>query len=355
MILNIALLPGDGIGPEITRQAVKVIDAVCNKKGHEPRYREGLIGAVAVEKTGDPYPDKTHKICMSSDSVLFGAIGDPRFDNDPAAKIRPEKGLLDMRQKLGLFANIRPLLTFRPLLHMSPLKREIVEGAGFLTIRELTGGIYFGEPRGRSEDGNTAFDTSVYRRDEIKRIAHLAFDFATKRDNKLTMVDKANVLATSRLWRESIKEMEKEYPRVSVDYMYVDNAAMQIIRSPRDFDVILTENMFGDILTDEAAVISGSLGLIPSASVGDNTSVFEPIHGSYPEAAGKNVANPLAAILSASMMLEYAFGLKQEATIVKKAAEASLKEGVVTKDLDPDMAKGTSHVGDFIASWINRA
>lgn len=352
MNLKIAVLPGDGIGPEIIDQAIKVVDAVCEKAGHSVEYTPALTGATAIFETGNPYPEQTHKACMESDAVLFGAIGDPRFDNDPRAKVRPEKGLLEMRQRLGLYANIRPVTTFPSLLHKSPLKKELVEGADFVAIRELTGGIYFGRPQGRSEDGNTAYDTCVYHRFEIERIAKLAFEFAMKRRKKLTLVDKANVLATSRLWRETVQEMAPSYPEVELDYMFVDNAAMQLIQWPKKFDVMVTENMFGDILTDEASVITGSLGLLPSASVGIHTSVFEPIHGSYPQAAGKNIANPIATVLSAALMFEYAFKLNQEADMIRKAVEASLEQGIVTEDIDKTRAVSTSTLGDWLASHI---
>jgi 3-isopropylmalate dehydrogenase len=353
MNLKIAVLAGDGIGPEIVEQAIKVVNSICRKSGHSPEYTEGLVGAVAIDKTGNPYPEETHKICMESDAVLFGAIGDPRFDNDPKARVRPESGLLEMRKKLGLYANIRPVMTFPSLVHKSPLKKEIVEGADFVAIRELTGGIYFGKPQGRSEDGNTAYDTCVYHRYEIERICRLAFDFAMNRRKKLTMVDKANVLATSRLWRETMQELAPDYPEVEVEYMFVDNAAMQIIQWPKRFDVLVTENMFGDILTDEASVITGSLGLLPSASIGLHTSVFEPIHGSYPQAAGKNIANPVATVLSAALMFEYAFKMDDAAALVRKAVEASIAEGVVTTDIDSSNAAGTSEVGDWLAGWID--
>ena len=352
MKLKIAVLAGDGIGPEIVEQAIKVIEAVCAVKGHVTEYKEGLVGAVAIDKTGNPYPEETHNICMEADAVLFGAIGDPRFDNDPKARVRPEKGLLEMRQRLGLYANIRPVMTFPSLLHKSPLRKDIVEGADFIAIRELTGGIYFGRPQGRSEDGDTAYDTCVYHRYEIERILHTAFDFAMKRKKKLTMVDKANVLATSRLWREIMQEMAPAYPEVDVEYMFVDNAAMQIIQWPGRFDVLVTENMFGDILTDEASVITGSLGLLPSASIGLHTSVFEPIHGSYPQAAGKNIANPLATVLSAALMFEYAFKMEAEAALIRKAVEASIEHGFVTEDIDPLKARKTSDVGDWLANRI---
>lgn len=354
MNLNIAVLPGDGIGPEIIDQAVKVIDAVAKKMNHHIAYSFGLTGASAIDQVGDPYPEASHSLCMAADAVLFGAIGDPRFDNNPRAKVRPEQGLLSMRQKLGLFANIRPVNTFPSLIHKSPLRRELVEGADFVAIRELTGGIYFGRPQGRSEDGNTAYDTSVYHRFEVERIARLGFEFAMKRRKKLTMVDKANVLATSRLWREVVQEMAPEFPEVELEYMFVDNAAMQLIQWPKRFDVLVTENMFGDILTDEASVITGSLGLLPSASIGLHTSVFEPIHGSYPQAAGKNIANPLATVLSAALMFEYAFRLDREAALIREAVDASLNAGVVTEDIEKAGARKTSEVGDWLASHINQ-
>jgi 3-isopropylmalate dehydrogenase len=354
MKLNIAVLAGDGIGPEIIEQAIKVVNAVCEKKNHQPVYTEALVGAVAIDKTGNPYPDETHELCMKSDAVLFGAIGDPRFDNDPKAKVRPEQGLLAMRQKLGLYANIRPVSTFPSLIHKSPLRADLVEGADFVAIRELTGGIYFGRPQGRSENGETAYDTCVYTKAEIERICKLAFEFAGKRRKKLTVVDKANVLATSRLWRETVQAMEPSYPDIEVEYMFVDNAAMQIIQWPKRFDVMVTENMFGDILTDEASVITGSLGLLPSASVGIHTSVFEPIHGSYPQAAGKNIANPIATVLSAALMFEYAFNMKDESDMIRKAVDASLEQNFVTEDIDKSQSKKTSEVGDWLAEYIRK-
>jgi 3-isopropylmalate dehydrogenase len=354
MILKIAVLAGDGIGPEIVAQALRVTEAVAKKFGHELHTEAALVGAVAIDATGNPYPDETHELCMKSDAVLFGAIGHPRFDNDPSAKVRPEQGLLAMRKKLGLYANIRPLIIFPSLLDKSPLKTDRVEGADFVTIRELTGGLYFGQPQGRSENGDTAYDTCIYTRMEVERILKLSFEFAMKRKKRLTVVDKANVLATSRLWRQISKEMEPQYPEVVVDYMFVDNAAMQIIQWPKRFDVMVTENLFGDILTDEASVIAGSLGMLPSASIGIHTSVFEPIHGSYPQAAGKNIANPCATILSAAMLFEYAYKLDKEAAIIRKAVEASLEAGAVTEDLTDDKSKAlsTSAVGDWIVAYI---
>ena len=305
MELKIALLPGDGIGPEIVGEAVKVLNSVAAKYKHTFNYQKALVGACAIDATGDPYPAATHVVCQGADVVLFGAIGDPKYDNNPSAKVRPEQGLLRMRKSLGLYANLRPLAVFDSLADRSPLKTEIVKGADFLCVRELTGGMYFGRPQGRSEDGNTAYDTCVYTREEVERILHLAFGLARKRRKQLTVVDKANVIATSRLWRQIAKEMAPQYPDVTVEFMFVDNAAMQIIQRPTHFDVIVTENLFGDILTDESSVISGSLGMLPSASVGAKVALFEPIHGSYPQAAGKNIANPMATILSAAMMLEH--------------------------------------------------
>lgn len=349
MKLNIALLAGDGIGPEIVGEAVKVLDAIAAKYNHTFTYTPALTGACAIDACGDPYPESTHKICQESDAVLFGAIGDPKFDNDPTAKVRPEQGLLRMRQQLGLFANIRPLVMFDSLVERSPLKADRVKGADCVFVRELTGGIYFGKPQGRSEDGNTAFDSCVYTRHEVERILHLAFKMAQSRRKLLTVVDKANVLASSRLWRQIAKEITPQYPDVQVDYMFVDNAAMQIIQRPTYFDVVVTENMFGDILTDEASVISGSLGLLPSASVGAKVALFEPIHGSYPQAAGKNIANPMATILSAAMLLEHK-GLADEGKAIRNAVERAIQQGVVTEDLGGKCT--TTEIGDYVALAI---
>ena len=354
MNLRIAELPGDGIGPEIVEQAKKVLNTIGEKYNHEFSYTYAPVGAKAIDETGNPFPDETRDICMNADVVLFGAIGDPKYDNDPKAKVRPEQGLLAMRKKLGLYANLRPVTSFPSLIHKSPLKTDLVKDVDFVVVRELTGGIYFGEIRGRTEDGTKAFDTNVYSVEEIQRIAKSAFELAAKRNKKLTAVDKANVLATSRLWRETILEMEKEYPEIEVNHMFVDNAAMQLIQNPGQFDVIVTENMFGDILTDEASVITGSLGLLPSASIGEYTSVFEPIHGSYPQAAGKNIANPLATILSAAMLLE-SVNLNTEAEIVRKAVDQSIKEGAVTEDISADNPLKTDQVGDWICRFIASA
>lgn len=352
--MNIAVLPGDGIGPEIIKVALDVTIAVCQKYGHDINYKYGICGATAIDQVGNPYPDETHELCMNSDAVLFGAVGDLRFDNDPAAKVRPEQGLLAMRKKLGLYANIRPVTTFDSLIHKSPLRAELVKGADFMCIRELTGGLYFGKPQGRSEDGDTAYDTCVYTREEIERIVTLAYEYAMKRRKKLTIVDKANVLATSRLWREVSKEIAPEYPEVETEYMFVDNAAMKIIQWPASFDVMVTENMFGDILTDEASVITGSLGLLPSASIGTYTSVFEPIHGSWPQAAGQNIANPIATVLSAAMMFDYAFGLKTEANLIKAAVDASMDANVRTQDIQVEGEKpySTYEVGEWLVNYI---
>ena len=352
MKLNIALLPGDGIGPEVIDQAVKSVEAVCRKFGHEVSWHFAYAGACAIDRYGDAFPDVTYQTCLDADAVLFGAVGDPKYDNDPTAKVRPEQGLLAMRKKLGLYANLRPVETFKPLVHMSPLKEELVDGADFLVIRELTGGMYFGE-KGRLDGGDTAYDTNIYHRYEIERILRQAFESAMRRRKHLTVVDKANVLESSRLWRQVAQEMAPTYPEVETDYMFVDNAAMTLITGPKFFDVIVTENTFGDILTDEASVVSGSMGLLASASVGEKTGVYEPIHGSWPQAAGKDIANPLAAILSAAMMFEYAFGLMDEGRAIRKAVADSIENKIVTGDLAASgKAFSTSEVGDWVAERI---
>ncbi len=349
---NIAVLPGDGIGPEIMTQAIRVLDAVAEKFGHTFNYMYAKIGACAIDDCGDPYPEATHKVCMEADAILFGAIGDPKYDNNPAAKVRPEQGLLKMRKSLGLFANIRPVKLHSKLTAASPLRPEIVEGTDLVVVRELTGGIYFGEPRGRNEAGTKAFDSCVYSAEEIERVAKVGFEYAMKRRKKLTLVDKANVLATSRLWREIVKKMAAEqFPEVQVDYLYVDNAAMKLISNPSDFDVILTENMFGDILSDAAGVINGSIGLLPSASFGAEHSLFEPIHGSFPQGAGKDIANPMAMILSAAMLLE-ALDLPAEAAAIREACDLAINEGYCTPDITSVNPKGTKEVGQFIVQHI---
>ena len=354
MKMKIAKLPGDGIGPEVVEQAVKAVDAICEKFGHEVSYASALVGACAIEATGSAYPDSTHQLCLDSDAVLFGAVGDPKYDNDPTAKVRPEQGLLAMRKNLGLYANLRPVETFDKLVGKSPLKEELVSGADFICIRELTGGMYFGK-KGREDNGDTAYDTNIYHRFEVERILKLGFEYAMRRRKHLTVVDKANVLESSRLWRQIAQEMAPQYPEVTTDYMFVDNAAMQLIRQPKFFDVMVTENTFGDILTDEASVITGSMGLLASASIGEHTSVFEPIHGSYPQAAGKNIANPLATILSAAMMFEYAFGLMEEGKAIRKAVAASIDQNIVTEDLAAGgKAYSTSEVGDWVADYIRK-
>jgi len=351
MKLNIALLAGDGIGPEVIDQAVKVCNAIAHKYNHKLNWQPALTGAAAIDAVGEPYPEETHEICKNSDAVLFGAIGHPRFDNDPSAKVRPEQGLLKMRQKLGLFANVRPTFTFPSLIDKSPLKRERIEGTDLVFLRELTGGIYFGK-RGREDNGNTAYDTCTYTRKEIQRLAKKGFEMAMKRSKKLCCVDKANVLESSRLWRETVQAMEKDYPEVTVSYEFVDAVAMRLVQWPNSYDVLITENLFGDILTDEASVISGSMGLMPSSSVGESIGLYEPIHGSYPQAAGKDIANPLATVLSAAMMFED-FGLQNEAQAIRDVVNKSLEEGIVTEDLSEDAkAYKTSEVGDWLAKHI---
>ncbi|MGA0073962.1 MAG: 3-isopropylmalate dehydrogenase [Flavobacteriaceae bacterium] len=352
MNLKIALLAGDGIGPEVIDQAVKVSDAVARKFGHQITWMPALTGAAAIDDCGEPYPLATHEVCLQADAVLFGAIGHPKYDNDPSAKVRPEQGLLKMRKQLGLFANVRPTFTFPSLIDKSPLKRERIEGTDLVFLRELTGGIYFGD-KGRTDGGNTAFDHCVYTREEVQRLAKKGFELAMQRSKKLCCVDKANVLETSRLWRETVQAMEKDYPEVTVSYEFVDAVAMRLVQWPNSYDVLITENLFGDILTDEASVISGSMGLMPSASIGLKTSLFEPIHGSYPQAAGKDIANPLATVLSAAMMFEDAFHLKTEAQAIRDVVNKSLAEGVVTEDLsDGGKSYKTSEVGDWLAAHV---
>ena len=350
MNLNIALLPGDGIGPEVIEQAVRCLEAVEEVFGHHFVFKEAAVGAIAIDKTGNPLPPATLKLCKEADAVLFGAIGDPKYDHNPESEIRPEKGLLALRKELELFANIRPVQVFPTLIEKSPLKEERILGTDFIIYRELTGGIYFGEKK-LSEDGSVASDLCEYSEKEISRIAHLAFKAARNRKNKLTLVDKANVLESSRLWRKVVKKISESYPDVTLEFLFVDNAAMQIILNPSQFDVILTENMFGDIISDEGSVIGGSIGLLASASIGQENALFEPIHGSYPQAKGHDIANPIASILSAAMLLEH-FKLFEEAMAVREAVALSLKKGIVTPDLDPKSKYGTNHVGDFISNNI---
>ena len=347
MNFKIAVLPGDGIGPEISAQGVLVMKKVCDKFGHTVEFSYGIVGADAIDKVGDPFPQQTYELCKNSDAVLFSAVGDPKYDNDPKAKVRPEQGLLAMRKKLGLFANIRPVATFPMLLDKSPLRAEIIKDADFVCIRELTGGMYFGK---KHEGDDEAWDTNFYTRHEVERILRVGYDYARRRRRHLTVVDKANVLASSRLWRKVAKELAVEYPDVTTDFMYVDNAAMRMIQDPRFFDVMVTENTFGDILTDEGSVISGSMGLLPSASTGESTPVFEPIHGSWPEAKGQNIANPIAQILSVAMLFEY-FNLPEEGAAIRSAVEASLKAGFTTPDLSKPGYR-TYEVGEWIADHI---
>lgn len=350
MELKIAVLAGDGIGPEISAEGVKVMKAVCSKFGHQVTFTEALCGAAAIDAVGNPFPEETLKACQDADAVLFSAVGDPRFDNNPNAKVRPEQGLLAMRKQLGLFANIRPVQTFDCLIHKSPLKDELVRGADFVCIRELIGGMYFGE---KKEGDDYAYDTNAYSRHEVERILKVAFEYAQRRRKHLTVVDKANVLASSRLWRKVAQEMTPQYPDVQTDYMYVDNASMRMIQDPKFFDVIVTENTFGDILTDEGSCISGSMGLLPSASTGESTPVFEPIHGSWPQAKGLNIANPLAQILSVAMLFEY-FNLKEEGTLIRRAVDASLEANVRTPEIQVAGGEkyGTKEVGQWITDFI---
>ena len=352
MKLNIAVLAGDGIGPEISKQGVAVMAAVCKKFGHEVNFTEALVGAAAIDAVGAPFPDDTYNICKEADAVLFSSVGDPKFDNNPNATVRPEQGLLAMRKKLGLFANIRPVQTFDCLIHKSPLKDELVRGADFICIRELTGGMYFGE---KKEGDDFAYDTNAYSRAEVERILKVAYTYAERRRKHLTVVDKANVLASSRLWRKVAQEMAPQHPDVTTDFMYVDNASMRMIQEPTFFDVMVTENTFGDILTDEGSCITGSMGLLPSASTGESTPVFEPIHGSWPQAKGLNIANPLAQILSVAMLFEY-FNLTNKGTLIRQAVDASLDANVRTPEIQVEGAPkyGTKEVGEWIVNWIKQ-
>jgi len=348
---KIALIKGDGIGPEIIDEAVKVLDAVASCCDIEFSYEEALMGGCAYDITGDPLPQETISISLNSDAVLFGAIGGQKWDNLPREK-RPESGLLRFRKELGVYANLRPATVFDELINASSLKPEVVKGVDLMVVRELIGGIYFGEPKGRDE--NKGWNTMVYTREEIVRIAHQAFKIAMTRSKRVCSIDKANVLDVSQLWREVVTEVAREYPEVELSHMYVDNAAMQLIRDPRQFDVMLTGNIFGDILSDEASMLSGSIGLLPSASVGAKIGVYEPIHGSAPDIAGQGIANPIATILSASMMLRYALGENVAADKIDAAVKRALKEGYRTKDLAQYDAKevcSTSEIGSIIANY----
>jgi 3-isopropylmalate dehydrogenase len=351
---KIALIKGDGIGPEIVDEAMKVLDAVAYCSDFQVEYEEYLMGGAAIDVTGIPLPKETIEGALKSDAVLFGAIGGPKWDNLPREK-RPETGLLQIRKALGVYANLRPVSVYNELVNASTLKPDVIKGVDLLVVRELIGGIYFGEPKGN--DGTKAFNTMVYSVDEIKRIAHTAFKAAMKRKKRVCSVDKANVLDVSQLWRDTVEEVAKEYPEVSLSHMYVDNAAMQLIRDPKQFDVILTGNIFGDILSDEASMLSGSIGLLASASTGESTAIYEPIHGSAPDIAGQGIANPIATISSAAMMLRYSFGLNDAACKIEKAIQKALSDGYRTKDLssfDAVEVVTTNEMGDIIANNIQK-
>jgi 3-isopropylmalate dehydrogenase len=352
MKVTIAVIPGDGIGPEVIAQAKKALEAVAEVYNHVFLYKEAQMGACAIEETGIPLPDATIDICKKADAVLFGAIGDPKYDNDPTAKIRPEQGLLRLRQELGLYCNVRPVKAYEKLIKNSPLKKEVVQGTDIVIYRELSSGIYFGEKK-LSKDKQSAFDVCSYTVEEISRVTHLAFEAAQNRRKKVTLVDQVSVLETSRLWRKTVTQIAKEYKNVTLDFMLVNTAAMQLILKPKQFDVILTANLFGDILSDSASVIAGSIGLLASSSVGEKTALFEPIHGTYPQAKGKDIANPLASILSAAMLLEH-LGLHEEADAIERAVEKSLVLGITTEDIKGknQYAASTSKVGGFIADYI---
>ncbi len=350
---TIAVLAGDGIGPEIITEAIKVLQAVAEKYHHSFTYEHALMGAVAIDETGNPLPDKTLEICKSSDAILFGAIGDPKYDNDPNAKVRPEQGLLALRKAFNLFCNVRPVTIYDSLIDSSPLKRNRIEGVDLVIYRELTGGIYFGEKKEMNDKG-VASDLCTYSKEEILRVAHLAFKAAGKRKNKLTLVDKANVLASSRLWRSVVTDLHSsEYKDVELDFLFVDNAAMQMVLNPAQFDVILTGNLFGDIISDEASVIGGSIGLLASASIGDRYAMFEPIHGSFPQGKGKGIANPTATILSAAMMLDH-FDMVDEANAIRDAVQKTIDNNVGTPDIYPDKNFTTSVVGSYISDIISQ-
>jgi 3-isopropylmalate dehydrogenase len=354
---KIVVLPGDGIGREVTQWGVSALLQIAETYGHEFHFDEAMIGHTAIEATGNPLPEETIEKCKNADAVLLGAVGHPMYDNNPKLTVRPEQGLLKIRKELGLYANIRPINIFDELLHASSIKPEILRGADILFFRELTGGIYFGQPRERREENTIGVDTMVYSKMEVRRIAEKAFTAARSRKKKLHSVDKANVLESSRVWREVIQEMETENPDIEVVHMFIDNAAMQLIRDPKQFDVVVTGNMFGDILTDEASQISGSLGMLPSASVGDKVGLYEPIHGSAPDIAGKNIANPMATILSTALMLDIAFGLKEESLAIIDAVDKALKAGYRTGDIadantPADKVMNTEQIGTIILNNI---
>jgi 3-isopropylmalate dehydrogenase len=356
---HILIVPGDGIGQEVTAVGKKVLDKIAAKHGHTFTYDEALIGHVAIEATGNPLPDESLEKMRNSDAVLFGAVGHPKYDNDPSAKVRPEQGLLKMRKELGLYANLRPIKLFDELLGASSIKPEILKGADILFFRELTGDIYFGE-KGRKNNGDTAFDVAEYSRYEVERIARKAFDAARTRKKKLCSVDKvdkANVIETSRLWREVVQKVALEYPDVEVEHQFVDATAMLLIKDPRRFDVVVTANLFGDILTDEASQIAGSMGMLASASIGDGTGVYEPIHGSAHDITGKGVANPLASVLSAALLLDISFGMKEESESVISAVDKVLKAGFRTRDIADASTPagkilGTAAIGEEVLKFI---
>jgi 3-isopropylmalate dehydrogenase len=332
---NILVIPGDGIGPEVTAWGKKVLELIAEQGGHEFIFDEALMGHVAIDATGSPLPDETLAKAKAADAILFGAVGHAKYDNDPSAKVRPEQGLLKIRKELGLYANLRPIVLFDELLGASSIKPEVLQGTDILFFRELTGDVYFGEKQ-RSEDGKTASDLMIYHHYEVERIVRKAYEAAQNRGKRLCSVDKANVLESSRLWREVVQAIAPEYPDVKTEHLFIDNAAMQLIKNPKQFDVVVTANLFGDILTDEASQIAGSMGMLASASVGDGTGFYEPIHGSAHDIAGKGMANPLASILSAALMLEIGFGLKEEAAKIKKAVDHTLKQGYRTTDIADD-------------------
>jgi len=353
---HILIVPGDGIGQEVTEVGKKVLAKIAAKFGHDFTYDEALIGHVAIEATGDPLPADTLEKMKASDAVLFGAVGHPKYDNDPSAKVRPEQGLLKMRKELGLYANLRPIKLFDELLSASSIKPEILRGADILFFRELTGDIYFGE-KGRKNNGDTAYDVAEYSRYEVERIGRKAFEAARTRKKHLVSVDKANVLESSRLWREEIQKLALEYPDVTVEYQFVDATAMLLIKDPKRFDVVVTANLFGDILTDEASQIAGSMGMLASASIGDGTGVYEPIHGSAHDITGKGLANPMASVLSAALLLDISFGMKAESEVVINAVDQVLKKGFRTGDIadsttDKSMILGTDAIGEEILKLI---
>jgi len=358
---KIAVLPGDGVGPEVTREAVKVLKCAGDRFGIPLEFKEGIIGGIAIDTRGTPLPPETWHLCQESDAILFGAVGGPKWDSLPVDR-RPERGLLSLRKELQLYANLRPVKLFPPLIDVSPLKREIVEGVDFLVLRELTGGLYFGEPKGirPSPDGRgeQGVDTMIYTTPEIERIARIGFEIAASRRRRLTSVDKVNVLASSQLWRRVVTEVAKEFPGIKLEHMLVDNCAMQLIREPRRFDVLLTENTFGDILSDEAAMLAGSIGMLPSASLGDGTALYEPIHGSAPDIAGQDKANPLAAILSAAMLLRHSLRHESAATVIEAAVGQVLAEGYRTPDIrqpGTDLLVGTKQMGDLVAERVENS